>query len=303
MNIIKKSYDIITRDCWTIGFVENGINAVMDRDEFLKVNWLEHNYKDRWFADPFIHEVTETEIIVLAEEFQYATNKGRIAELIVDRTSYALKNLNIILELDTHLSFPAIWREGNQVFIYPESWMSGALNLYKYRGRGQKIEMVKKLCDESMADAIMTEHFGKKMLLSTKKDDELLLYYYNDSTNQFVFSEEIKFNESTARNAGDYFEYGGRFYRPAQVCTNHYGEAVEIQEIKHEKDGLFFKPIKRLYSHHPKLRTGLHTLNNYKDVTVIDVHGWVNPFAVNLILKTKKMLGLKNGCRKNKDKN
>ena len=38
---------------WTIGFVENSIEGII-KGEKLKVNWVECNYKDRWYADPFV---------------------------------------------------------------------------------------------------------------------------------------------------------------------------------------------------------------------------------------------------------
>ena len=95
-----KLYKTVVRDRWEIGFVEGGLDTVMGNAP-INVNWLKHKYKDRWFADPFILDVTESEIVVLAEEYQYKTNKGRIAELIVDKQSYALKELHIILELDS----------------------------------------------------------------------------------------------------------------------------------------------------------------------------------------------------------
>lgn len=291
MSVIRRFYDSITRDRWEIGFVEGGINAVMCGDGKLTINWMKHDYQDRWFADPFILEVTDSEIIVLVEEYQYSTKKGRIAELIIDKVSYELKEMNVILELDSHLSFPAIWREDSRVFVYPESWLSGKLSLYEYSGRGQEMRSVKVICSEPMADAILTERFGKKMLLSTKENDKLRYYDYIADVDRFVFSKEQDFGLATARNAGNFFEYEGKTYRPAQVCINCYGEAVEIQEVNKEgESNLLFKPIHRFYSPHAKLKTGMHTLNSYKDVAVIDVHGWVNPLVVKTIIKLKELV-------------
>lgn len=276
-------YQKITRDKWDIGFVEGGIDAVMQEGHF-KTNWLRHNDKNCWFADPFILDVTESEIVVLVEEFQYVTKKGRIAELIIDNKTYELKDKSTLLELDTHLSFPAILRDKDRVFIYPESWQSGRLSLYEYKGRGEKLEFVKVLCDESMADAVMTDRFDKKPLLfSTKKEAILSIYNYDVVSDTFVFSKELNFGKSTARNAGDFYEYHGEVFRPAQVGDHCYGEAVEIQKVVEDSDGnLCFEPYKTLLSNHPTLRTGMHTLNSYKGVAVVDVHGWEHPKIIAL---------------------
>lgn len=289
MKNVKKLYDKITRDRWEIGFVEGGLASVMGNQP-LCVHWLKHDYKDRWFADPFILDVTESEILVLAEEFRYEEAKGRIALLVVDKRSYELRKLDIVLELETHLSFPAIWRENDSVYVYPESWQSGMLCLYELNGchcdAGKKIA----LCEEPMADAIITDRFGKRQLFSVQENDKLRVYNLNLATGLFELSYMKPFGRATARNAGDFFEYEGKVYRPAQVCVERYGEAVEIQEVIFDSNQNYcFLPYKTLYSCHPSLDTGLHTLNCFKGFVVIDVHGWNHTLAVKSVHALKKV--------------
>ena len=285
--------DRIKRDRWEIGFVEGGIDAVMGQEP-LCVRWLKHRYRDRWFADPFVLDVTETEFLILAEEYRYEAAKGRIALLRVDRQSFTLLSMDIVLELPTHLSFPAIWREEGQVFIYPESWQSGALCLYELKGDCCDLRTKMVVCEEPMADAIITERFGKLQLFSVQENDKLRIYNFDVKTERFVLSHEKPFVKATARNAGDFFEYEGRIYRPAQVCVNRYGEAVEIQSVAWDADDNFcFVPYKTLYSSHATLDTGMHTLNCFKGVAVVDVHGWNHALTVKSFLAMKKkLLGL-----------
>lgn len=290
MSGIVNLYKTVIRERWEIGFVEGGLDTVMG-DVPIKVNWLKHKYKDRWFADPFILDVTETEIIVLVEEYQYKTNKGRIAELIVDKQSYVLKELHVILELDTHLSFPAIMRDGGRVFVYPESWGTGNLAVYEYIGRGIPMKKWLTVCDDYLADAVISELFGKRQLFAVQQNDILRVYDFCKDKCKFLFVKEMDFGIATARNGGDFFEYGGRIFRPAQVCVNCYGEAIEIQEVVEENGGLCFNPIKRLYSPHTKLKTGMHTLNCNTNMVVIDVHGYVYPRIGCAIKRIKSFLG------------
>ena len=298
MNFVSRLYRHLTRDCWEIGFVEGGLDAIMS-DDSVRINWLKHNNKGGWFADPFILDITDSEIIVLVEEYRYGTAKGRIAELVIDKQSYLLKEISVILELDTHLSFPAVYRKGNKIFIYPESWFSGALSIYEYQGRGQRLKFVKVICDEPMADGIITNHLGNKLLFSTKENDKLRIYDYNG--NKFTYLKDVEFDEAIARNAGDFFEYYKDIYRPAQVCCRCYGEAVEIQKVTVDIFGNYsFEPVKRMYSAHPTLRTGMHTLNSYKGMSVIDVHGWVNPGIVSMIQTLKNCFCVGNGRKRNK---
>lgn len=289
MNKIKELYKRITRDRWEIGFVQGGLTAVMT-EESLQINWLKHHYRDRWFADPFVLDVTDDEIQLLVEEYSYDNPKGRIALLVVDKGSFELKSFQIVLELDTHVSFPAIWRGAGRVFVYPESWQSGRLCLFELKNQCCNPASGMLICKEAMADAIMTKRFGKMQLFSVKQNDKMRIYDLNETTGLFSLSFEKPFGRATARNAGDFFDYQGKTYRPAQVCDHQYGEAVEIQQvIWDEHDNFCFIPHKTLYSNHPKLNTGLHTLNSYKGVTVIDVHGWEKPLAVNSIIAMKKL--------------
>lgn len=289
--------DRITRDRWEIGFVEGGLTAVMGADP-LQVHWLKHTYRDRWFADPFVLDVTDSEILVLAEEFRYATGKGRIALLTVDRQTFVLKSLSVALELPTHVSFPAIWRKGERTYVYPESWKSGALSLYEYRNGCCDPDDGMVICEESMADAVITEQFGKLQLFSVKENDRLRIYNFDRKTKRFVLSHEKPFGKATARNAGDFFEFEGEVYRPAQVCVNRYGEAVEIQKVVWDEDDNFcFIPCKTLYSNHASLDVGMHTLNCYKGVVVIDVRGWNNALVVKSMVAMKKRL-----CKEKREK-
>lgn len=66
------------------------------------------------------------------------------------------------------------------------------------------------------------------------------------------------FGECVARNAGDFFECGGKVYRPAQECNRWYGNALSIQLYENGE----FKEVRRI----PRL----HTLNSYQGVTVVD---------------------------------
>ena len=218
MKTVRKLYDKITRDRWEIGFVDGGLPSVMG-NEPLVVHWLKHDYKDRWFADPFVLDVTETEILVLVEEYRYERGNGRIALLSIDKTSFELKKLDVVLELDTHLSFPAIWRENGRVYVYPESWKTGELCVYEFDGKCCDLSSKQVICQESMADAVMTDLFGKRMLFSVQENDKLRIYDFNADTSLFELSYVKPFGKATARNAGDFFAFDGKVYRPAQVCV------------------------------------------------------------------------------------
>lgn len=76
---IKKYINQLTAVNWALGFVRGGMQSVMELDH-LDVDWVKMP-KDRWFADPFILDVTDDEILLLVEDYAYATKKGVISLL------------------------------------------------------------------------------------------------------------------------------------------------------------------------------------------------------------------------------
>ena len=95
LNKIKRNLLNIS---WNIGFLN------IDKDFVNKstwdIRWMKHNYKDRWFADPFILKVTNDEIIVLVEEFYDPIHRGRISKLTIDKQYY---NIGAVIGIMTFI--------------------------------------------------------------------------------------------------------------------------------------------------------------------------------------------------------
>lgn len=68
---------------WNLGFIEEGLADTL-KNKNPKIHWVKKRINDRWFADPFILDVTESEIIILAEEYCYDIRRGRIARVVID---------------------------------------------------------------------------------------------------------------------------------------------------------------------------------------------------------------------------
>lgn len=281
MNLIKKIYKQFTEAGWGIGFIDNTLEDVVSGKD-LSYKWVKMPFRNRWFADPFILDVTDDEITLLGEEFDFMIRRGRLVKFVVDRKTYKLKSWKIILDLPTHLSFPAIIRRNDKVYIYPENSASGKSTIYEYNTETDKMTPVHVICDDPLTDAIYTESFdGRKLLFCTQMPNSntnvLDIREWNDKSKKFDKFGEIAADEKTGRMAGDIFEVNGKYYRPAQESNNGYGHAVVIQEIIY-KEGVFsLKEVRRLYSQHPTINTGLHTFNNYKGIIVIDVKGPLYP--------------------------
>lgn len=88
--------------------------------------------------------------------------------------------------------------------------------------------------------------------------------------------KSIDFDHTMARNAGEWFEVDGVIYRPAQDCTARYGGALVIQKLENTIDPSF-STFRHIKPSSIKYSLGIHTLNNYKVVTVVDGYGYCHP--------------------------
>lgn len=282
--ILKKMYQKTQESIWKIGFIQNSIDGIL-KNEQLHIKYLSLP-SDRWWADPFILDVTENNIILLVEEYQYKRKRGTIAKLVIEKKTLEIKSDEEILVLDTHLSFPAILRK-DQIYIYPENSKGGYLKLYRYDQNENKLVDNDIICNEPLTDAIYTEVLGEPIIVSTKEPNpngKVLGFYFPQDKdkgligNKYQIKEEFVFDEKIARNAGDWFENNGKIYRPAQECNVEYGHSTYIQEVTKDINGkLQFKNIRKLCSNDKKFQRGLHTFNIYKGLTVIDVKGYRYP--------------------------
>ena len=256
-----------------------------------KVHWLKHKYKDRWFADPFILSVSDNEIILLAEEYAYATGKGRISKLTVSKKDYHLQKVQVVLEKVSHLSFPAILRKGKKVYIYPENCHANQLSLYEADDSCSRLKYVDTLIRQPLTDAVIHKEFvfSTKQPMATGK--ELQIYQYDKDLKQYILYQRVLFGENIARNGGDIFDFGGILYRPAQECNHSYGHCIVLQELcmKQDKEWSFTERC-RLYSPHSVFKEGMHTFNVYNNFCAIDVKGVRNPRMKKCVLRLQALL-------------
>lgn len=281
---------IIKRSRWQLGFIEH-YEDILKED--YHVHWLKGTPKDRWFADPFILDVTDNKVELLVEEVRYSHPTGCITKLTVNRDNWKLEKMTVLLELDTHMSFPAIRRDGDDVYVYPENNGSGKLTEYKLVE--DKLLFHKVLSDLPLTDAIQSDKFNGPTILASKIDDECgncLSVYKQNSDGLYVFDYDICFDKKIGRMAGDLFEIEGKLYRAAQDCSESYGGALVIQEFT-SLNPIILKTVLVHKSAHPKYNRGMHTFNMFNGLGVIDVIGYDYPRIMSVIRNIKRICSKK----------
>lgn len=282
--------DCIKKTKYNIGFVEDDLQDVLDGKP-ITVNWLRHSFKDRWFADPFILDISDKEIFVLVEEWSDNIKRGRISKLTIDRKTYELKHLKVMIDEGYHMSFPSIERIGKDVYVYPESSVVGRLESFKYDKSNDRFDKVGIVCDLPLTDSVVNNMFGHRFLFSTCLPDangkDLGIYLWDEKKGRFLMMSSFHFQENLSRMAGNFFRCQNKIYRPAQVCIKSYGDAVSIQEVTCSKGKWDFKELRRIYSPHPDLNLGFHTFNTYQDLIVVDAIGYRRAKLCKLLRKIK----------------
>ena len=267
---------------WNIGFCEQTPEDIVQSKSLNKIQWMKHPYRDRWFADPFILKVTEEEIFVFVEECPIDNPKGIICELVIDRKNMRLKDRHVMLELDTHLSYPAIIRHKGKVYVYPENGASGKLNIYEYDAISHRLVNPVCILNEAVADATLFEYQGQYIMVTTKypnTQEQVFLYYANSLFGPFVQMNDapIQSSHSCSRPGGNWFFANKQLFRPAQDCTKRYGSALSIMKVSFDENKtkelkyITLRPKSFIYDR------GLHTINFKNGLCVIDGYGYLFP--------------------------
>ncbi|WP_288278164.1 hypothetical protein [uncultured Prevotella sp.] len=287
MSILDRIYSKFTDQYWNIGIIDNSLEDVINNIP-IKIRMLRHRYKEGWFADPFILDVSDSFIWLLVEELYFKNDRGRISKLTIDKKRFELLKVEPVLELDSHLSFPAIFRENNNIYIYPENAKGLGLAMYEYDPLTNKCEFIKIISKRKLADAIITNVFGEDVIWATEMPTHngcILNEYSLMKEGDVVLKYQYAFDENVARNAGDWFKLNERVFRPAQDCNMNYGKAVVLQEVIKTTEGFDFKEIRRIESTLWNYTTGCHTFNQFKDVIIIDCHGYKYPILGPIVKK------------------
>jgi hypothetical protein len=273
MNVIKK----LGLFHWNIGFVEESSEDILCNKKITKkIYWLHDNFKDGFFADPFILSVTDRTLEVLVEEYMYAERKGRISLLTVNKSNYTLISNKTVLDLQTHLSFPFIFRENNAIYVMPENCESGMLSIYEYNFATKMIEFKKVLIKSPLIDPILMKHDGLYYLLCACKgkneNADLYLYCSDSLMGDYceVIHNPIKSDIENTRPGGGFFEHNGLLYRITQNCKNSYGGSVSLNKIISINKKKFAEETIAVIYPDKKYQYGVHTLNSLNGITVID---------------------------------
>lgn len=291
---IYKIIELLERSCWNIGFAVISPEQLLNNPALLsqEIHWLEHPYHDRFFADPFFLNVDSDYIEVMVEEYMFASKKGHLVILKINRSDYRLVERRVLLNIGSHLSYPIDFQYDNIHYLYPENGICNRLPLYKFKGEALEYVcdlitpqmMSSVLHDSWLSDATMVDINHKYYILAnlTKTNDKLIIFTSDSPLGRFtpLLNLGVKNDVTNSRPAGKIFKISGNLFRPVQNCTLGYGRSICIQKINSLTDDSFDEEL--LFEIQPlsfKYNRGIHTLNFKSGLCVVDGRGYRYPIA------------------------
>ncbi|MEO6113288.1 MAG: hypothetical protein ABIP07_02405 [Sphingomicrobium sp.] len=257
---------------WRVGYLHGNWRSISLR----RARYLT-NPPRTFVADPFVVSY-QGRTIVFVEEFPYATRKGVIAAYELLPSGDATR-LGVALEESFHLSFPMLVRDGEDLFMVPETLVAGQVRLYRCIEYPLKWVLDTVLLDGvSAVDSVLFQRQKRWwMLTGIRKSGSSAvpqsLYYSDALRGPWTPSPEnpIVVDTDRTRNGGllssddklvrivqrgDYGEYGSSvgLYQIDEVTERSFKE-TEIASLRAE-----FLPN----------LGGMHHLHNDGDVLVFD---------------------------------
>lgn len=280
---------------WNVGIIEKPVQSLLKDTADYSIRWVEHKYKDRFFADPFLYKVDENNYYILVEEFPFYANIGYISLLTVNRKTMRLINKERWIEEPWHLSYPIIYKGK----VIPEAYRSG--KVYAYNLDNVKSGAKEVLFDSGLIDQTFLEYDGKEWIFATDKDDALSglkIYYRNSSTEAWKEHSKnpVKKDITNSRPGGHFFEVAGVLYRPVQDSKERYGRKIRIMRVDKLTVDDFQETEVAVFDSDkfPPYNKGFHTFNVEDGFIVVDGYQekysfFIKPLCVKMPSLMKKL--------------
>jgi len=243
-------------------------------------------------ADPFLFTYEE-ETWLFYERQDLTDMKGTLWCLNLDDAG--AKPVPV-LEEPFHLSYPQVFRYGKEIYMLPETRNAGDIRLYRcleFPGKWEPAESLLEL--EAVDTTILWDggEDGHACYLFTYTKKRLEIYHCRLEEDRFHIVEKEKIFSSepsdVVRPGGSMVTENGKTFRPAQNCTDYYGQELIVNEIDSlDGQGLMVNETGSLdgqgFREHEHCRlspgrlklagvnpTGIHTYNRNERYEVIDI--------------------------------
>jgi len=278
MSFVKKYSDKLFLKQWGLGFMRGNIaDIIRNKKTGLSFDWLSLEDKGISQADPFIFKTDDGRINILFESVSTLSLDGKISLMVCNEDLVPIFQ-KVILETKDHLSYPFVYKENGRIYVFPENAFSGSLNCYEFDPAQRSFIHKKEIIKAPLLDSTILKYNNKYWLFATMLGDgynsDLHIFYSDSLLGTYTphAGNPVKQMLDGARPAGNFIEVDGEVYRPAQNCSNYYGESMTINKITKltttefsEEEYMVIEPNKN-----DEFNYGIHTINVVDDIIIVD---------------------------------
>ncbi|HJP91475.1 MAG TPA: hypothetical protein VJ875_05940 [Pyrinomonadaceae bacterium] len=234
---------------------------------------------DRFWADPFPIKVGE-QYYIFFEEYLNSAGRAHLSVIQVDQTGIVSGPAEV-LKLDCHLSYPFVFEWRGDYYMIPETGDKNVVSLYRSASFPFDWQLEQVLLEATCPlDATLVEVDGTWwMFVNIQEEgvlvnwDELHVYYADSPHGPWKphARNPVISDVTRARPAGNLFWLNDVLYRPSQDSSMRYGYATTISRIDNLSPTEYSETeVAKILPDWDKDVIGVHTLNKFDEITVID---------------------------------
>ena len=265
---------------WRVGWRRVGPGGdVWSRGDLAGVRWnVLPDPGDHFYADPFPVRRAGRDYLFF-EDLDHKTSKGVISVVPFDDHGVAVASIPV-LEEPWHLSYPFMIEENGEIYMVPESSLSGEIAIYRaadFPHRWQKEAVL--VSGVEAADATIIRHDGLYWMFAVVRDgiggysDTLAIWHAPALFGPWTAhaGNPLLIDDRAARPAGNMVLRDGQLWRPVQDCRAGYGAALglaRVTQLDTESYAQKVETVLRPDRHWPGRK--LHTVNSSGHIEAID---------------------------------
>ena len=266
-------------DLWIVGIVKQPILEFINNPNKKEIIWIHPEKSYQFIADPF--GIWHNNQLYLFFEFlDYRYKKGRIDCIVFDKYFKKISE-HIALKNDSHLSYPFIIKDNNEIYMIPESSKSGKTFIYKSVDFPLKWKKIKEVIpNTAMIDTSAIKYKNKWWIFYSlpgkngRALKEMHIGYSESLLGEWKMhtNNPVSNNIELSRLGGKPFILNNSIHLPVQDSKKTYGGQVNILKLSkltpNDFEAIKIKTIKP--NLHNRFSDGLHTVSECENVTLID---------------------------------
>lgn len=222
---------------WEIALRKRSGKGILDtkaEDKFVPVP----NTDEYWFADPILFFYQGINWLFV-EAFNKEKKRGEIGVFEIDENS-SVRNYQTIISLDCHMSYPFVFKYGEEIYMIPESGEENRIYLYRALDFPYRWEQAGILCDgHAYRDSTVYFTGDQLYMLTYERTDDRRLFHSYDCHEFLINIEKCQAThirtytdkKAILRPAGLALQINDEIIRNSQKCDRIYGEALLFWEL------------------------------------------------------------------------